>query len=78
MQVMPGLERAVEGLAVGGAVSFEMTPEDAFGELDPNLIVDVPLEAAPEGLEVGMAVRLQGGQTARVTAVRCRIPSSNW
>jgi peptidylprolyl isomerase len=70
---MPGLERAVEGLAVGGNVVFDMSPADAFGELDPKLIVQVPLEAAPEGLAVGMTVRLQGGQTARVVAVRSRL-----
>jgi FKBP-type peptidyl-prolyl cis-trans isomerase 2 len=42
---MPGLERAVEGLAVGGNVVFDMSPADAFGELNPKLIKQMPLEA---------------------------------
>jgi FKBP-type peptidyl-prolyl cis-trans isomerase SlyD len=37
-----GLEDALEGQAVGAKITAELTPENGFGDHDPELIVPVP------------------------------------
>jgi FKBP-type peptidyl-prolyl cis-trans isomerase SlyD len=46
IQGMSGLpesfENNLEGLAVGDTFDFSIEPEDAYGKIDPNAIVDLP------------------------------------
>ena len=57
--LIPGLERELEGREAGETFQASIQPADAYGEVNPQLIQDVPLDAlaAIENLEVGM--RLQ-------------------
>ena len=66
---LPALHKSVAQIKeVGVPQSFEVL--DAFGESNPNLgPATVPKASAPEGLEVGMQVRLSSGMVAKVTAV---------
>jgi len=68
---IPGLHTSVMKLEnVGEEATFEVSPEEAFGEADPAMgPVEVPKTQAPDGLAVGDAVRLSNGLKARVTAV---------
>lgn len=38
-------ERNIEGLEPGGKFSFTLTPAEGYGEVDPNRIIDLPMEA---------------------------------
>lgn len=60
-EVIEGFDKAVLGLSVGEKKTFRLEPEEAYGERDEDLIIQVPAQGAPEGLEVGDRVRL--GQT---------------
>lgn len=57
--ILQGIEDAVLGLSVKDKVSVTITPEQAYGEYDPELISTLPLEAfeAIEGLEKGMQLQ---------------------
>ncbi len=57
--LIPGLERALEGREAGDGFQASIQPEDAYGEINPALIQDVPLDVLSgiEDLKVGM--RLQ-------------------
>jgi FKBP-type peptidyl-prolyl cis-trans isomerase SlyD len=57
--LIPGLERELEGREAGEAFQASIQPADAYGEVNPELIQDVPLQALSgiDNLEVGM--RLQ-------------------
>jgi len=57
--LIPGLERELEGREAGETFQASIQPADAYGEVNPQLIQDVPLDALAgiENLEVGM--RLQ-------------------
>lgn len=67
-EVIEGFDEAVLGLAVGETKTFRLEPEEAYGERDEDLVIQVPAQGAPEGLEVGDRVRL--GQTpATVVAI---------
>jgi FKBP-type peptidyl-prolyl cis-trans isomerase 2 len=57
----PGLSRGVEGLEVGEHTRLELSPEDAFGPLDPAAFQDVPRTMVPDSaLRVGYAGELPG------------------
>ena len=43
----PGLSRGVEGLEVGEHARLELSPEDAFGAIDPAAFQDVPRAMVP-------------------------------
>lgn len=37
MNIVPGLEKALEGLAVGASANASVAPKEGYGEFDPNL-----------------------------------------
>jgi FKBP-type peptidyl-prolyl cis-trans isomerase SlyD len=58
-QIIPGLEKALEGLAVGATKEVTVAPSDAYGEQDPNALQEVQKKLIPaDALVVG--ARLQG------------------
>src|SRR5919197_6625875 len=58
-QIIPGLEKALEGLAVGDTKEVTVTPADGYGEKDPNAVQEVQKKLIPpDALVVG--TRLQG------------------
>lgn len=60
-QVIPGFDRAVEGLAVGESREVRLEPNEAYGQPREDLVVDVPRsQFPPEGTpEVGQQVQVQ-------------------
>ena len=57
--LIPGLEQALEGREAGHGFQTSIEPQDAYGEINPALIQEVPLDllSSIEDLQVGM--RLQ-------------------
>ena len=70
-QVIPGFEKAVEGMAVGDEKDVSISPEDAYGPRHDQMIQEVPKSALPDNLtpEVGMGLQAQGqdGQVINLT-----------
>lgn len=64
--VIPGFDKAVDGMAVGENKSFTIPCDEAYGPHNPNLIQEVPRGELPEGMEPQLGMRLsatvQGGQ----------------
>ncbi len=58
--IFPQVEEALHEQTVGFSCAVEMEPENAFGEIDPNLIRVEPRELFPAEVEVGM--RFEGGE----------------
>ena len=61
-QVIPGFEKAVEGMAVGDSKTVNIPPEQAYGPRHDQMIQEVPKTALPDDLEPveGMALQAQG------------------
>ena len=61
-QIVPGLERALEGLSVGDAKKLVVPPEDGYGEHDARGVQEVPKSAFPAEMQpaVGMELMAQG------------------
>jgi len=60
-QIIPGLEKALEGMHAGDAKTVTVPPAEAYGEVDPKAVVEVPKEKIPAGaLSPGTELRAQG------------------
>ena len=74
-QIVPGLEKQLAGLKAGDTKKVEVSPEEGYGEADPNRFQEVPTENIPEeARSVGKKLQGQGpdGQMmfAQVTEVK--------
>jgi peptidylprolyl isomerase len=66
-QVIPGFDKAVEGMAVGDSKSVNITAQDAYGPRHEQMVQDVPKSALPDDLEPAEGMSLQArGQDSRV------------
>ena len=52
-QIVPGVEKAVEGLEAGALLEIVVPPAEAYGERDPAGVFVVPRAAFPTSEEVG-------------------------
>ncbi len=68
-QVISGFDDAVRGLAVGESRTVRIEPENAYGEVDPARVVDVPIDQAPPGVQAGDELTLNTGQRVQVVEV---------
>ncbi len=72
-QIIPGLDKAIPGMAVGDKKVVTVPADDAYGPTNPEAKQDVPRgEIPPEiPLELGMQLQVQApnGQTLPVTVV---------
>ena len=60
-QIIPGLEKELAGMTVGGEKKVTVKPEEAYGPVDPAAFREVPKEALPaEALKVGTMLLAQG------------------
>ncbi len=73
-QIIPGLEKAIEGMKVGESKHVVLPPKDAYGEVDRNAFVEVPKEKVPKGVKEGTYLQgtdPQGGKIlVRVAKVK--------
>ena len=74
LNIVPGLEKALTGKAVGDAVSVSVAPEEAYGPRDDQRIQEVPRDMFPEDTEIeaGMQFNAQGpdGEQLLVTVAK--------
>lgn len=74
-QIIPGLDKAMPGMAIGEAKRVEIGVMQAYGPRHADRVLEVPLEELPADIprEVGITLAMQGedGQQVpvRVTAV---------
>ncbi len=70
--LIPGLEKALEGREAGESFSVRIPPEEAYGEIDEALIQEVPRDLfdESEGLEVGMQFQAQTEQGNYILTVK--------
>jgi FKBP-type peptidyl-prolyl cis-trans isomerase SlyD len=69
--LIPGLERALEGKRAGDKLSVSVPAADAYGEIDPELVQDVPRDAfrGIDDIEVGMQFQAQSNHGPRSVVV---------
>jgi FKBP-type peptidyl-prolyl cis-trans isomerase SlyD len=67
--IIPGLENALAGKAVGDQVTVKVAPEEGYGLRDESRVEDVPREMFPEDTEItpGMVFHAQGPNGEMIT-----------
>ena len=71
--LFPQIEQRLDGLSVGDTVEVTLSPEQAFGQPDPDLIVSDAIEnVPPEYRRLGAEAMFQNdkGETVTMTVVR--------
>ena len=58
--ILPALERELTGKAAGDSFEVRISPEEGFGYPQPDLIVQVPREALPDGSEIAVGLQVRG------------------
>ena len=72
-QLIAGFEHAVAALAPGESCTVTLAPDEAYGDVNPAMIQEVPRHLMPEGVELTTGMVLQGqaddGRVDRFTVV---------
>ncbi len=54
--LLPKIEEALQGHAVGAKIDLHLEPEDAFGDFDENLLFLEPRSLFPKDIEEGLTI----------------------
>lgn len=72
-QIIPGLDTAIPGMAVGDKKTVNVPCDDAYGQVNPQMQQDVPRADIPDHIPLELGTRLQmqtpQGQAIPVTVV---------
>ena len=73
--IIPGLEKEMEGMTIGEEKFVFVKAEDAYGNYDPDMEITIPLSSFPEdfNIELGRPMRLQDGEGHVFTGVAMAI-----
>ena len=68
-QMIKGFDNALVEMEVGEKKSFEVQPEYGYGEYKNDLLVNVPVDKLPDGIEEGSVLQ-EGGDEERLFTVK--------
>ncbi len=57
--IIPGLEREIEGMAVGESKNVVVSPEDGYGEVNEEAFIEAPRSVFPPDIPLRPGVELQ-------------------
>jgi FKBP-type peptidyl-prolyl cis-trans isomerase SlyD len=69
--IIPGLEKALEGKSVGDSLQVTVAAAEGYGEVQPELIQEVPKSAfqGVDNIEIGMQFEAQTNQGGTVPVI---------
>ncbi len=69
--IIPGLEREINGMTIGESKNITLTPEDGYGEYDDEAFAEVPRDEIPDNvpLEIGTAIEMEDEEGNYLEAV---------
>lgn len=77
--IVPGLERALEGKVAGEELEVQVDPSDGYGERDEALVFEVPRSELPAGIALQRGTQLQvtasNGHRAIATITKVKLNS---
>lgn len=59
-EIIPGLEKALEGSEPGYHEEVVVEPNDAYGEVDPGAVLSLPTDTIPDDLELEPGMNVVG------------------
>lgn len=58
-QIIPGLDKALPGMAAGDKKRVEIAPEEAYGHHDPQGVLEVPRSEIPADIPLELGLQLE-------------------
>jgi FKBP-type peptidyl-prolyl cis-trans isomerase SlyD len=58
-QLIPGLEKVLDGTQAGLATTVTVPPREAYGERDPKAVIRAEKDSFPDGMEIAPGVEVQ-------------------
>ena len=68
-QLIKGFENGLLEMSTGDKKTVTLDPSEAYGDVIPDAIIDVPLENLPQNLQVGQVLQAQGPQGPFIVTV---------
>ena len=68
-QIIPGFENAIIGKQIGEKVTVKISPEEAYGPIREDLVVEVPADKMPGQVEVGQLLQADSGDGQMVQVI---------
>ena len=72
--ILPKLEAHIEGMEAGDKFTVTLAPEDAYGEVDPNKIIDLPKTAFEVNGEIREDLLIPGTRIPMMNSMGAVIP----
>jgi FKBP-type peptidyl-prolyl cis-trans isomerase SlyD len=57
--IIYGLEKEITGMKVGESKKVEVSPEEGYGEMDPEAVLEVPRTEFPEDVPLEIGIELE-------------------
>lgn len=76
-QLIPGLERELNGMSVGDSKTVTVAPADGYGEFDEDAFETIPLSAFPEDLDLVPGLELHMRDSASGNIVQAFVAEVN-
>jgi len=76
-QVIPGFEEGIKSMELNQEKIIKIKPQDAYGEANAQLIVNVPRDKFPPKIDVGGKLILKGPQGQQIHAVVKKVEKDN-
>ena len=57
--IIPGLEKALAGMKIGESKKVVVAPEEAYGEVDPENVIEVPRDEFPDEIPLEPGIELE-------------------
>lgn len=77
--LIPGLERALEGKAAGDRLEVRVEPEDGYGQPNDQLVFELPRTQLPEGMAPQRGAKVQvtapNGERRAATITKVKLQS---
>lgn len=67
--LIPGFESQLIGMMIGEKKTIEIESEDAYGDIKPELIIEIAKSQLPETIEVGQQLESSGPMGAFIVTV---------
>lgn len=67
--IVPGLEKALEGAVAGFKAKVTVAAAEGYGEIDPEAVFDAPREHFPDDMELVPGIMVTGGHGSPLTVV---------
>ena len=76
-KIIPGLENALYGMTIGDEKDVKVTPNNGYGERDPDDVVEVPRDTFPESVDltIGKPLLMKDSETGE--SLRAYVVESN-